>query len=148
MCLQNAKVSKEARLLGERPLCSQPQAWIQGTQISLPRAILSSPCPRGHLCQSLLEFLQTPQAAKCPFHCILHQPRPPSKTWDFQGLPRGEFTTSLTHHSCCTSEGVLVPIPPTHTSILQARGSNQGQCLSGDPQEQSLWAASQGRHSP
>lgn len=58
-----------------------------------------------------------------------------------QGLPSwtcGEFTPCLTH-SCrhllrCCVHPPPHPVPvPTLTSIPQARGSNQGQCLGGDP---------------
>lgn len=56
------------------------RAWIRGRQISLPRAILSSPhpAPRGiSASQSLLEpSTHTGQAAKCPFHRVSDQPRP------------------------------------------------------------------------
>lgn len=62
------------------------RAWSQGRQISLPRAILSSP-PRGHLChQSLLESLHThtpntPPPPRQPnvLSAVLDQPRPLSE---------------------------------------------------------------------
>lgn len=107
----------------ERSLCSQPRAWTQGTQTSLPRAILSSPCPVG-ICASFFwnssKHPKQPNVLSTASHISQGLP---SRSWDFQGLPRGEFTTSLTHHSRCTSEDVLVPTPPPHTSILKARGS-------------------------
>lgn len=128
MGTQNTTVSKEAWPLGERSQCSQPRAWVQGAQISFPRAILSSPCPRGHLCQSLLEFLQTPQAARCPFHCISHQPRPVFQNLGLPGVAQPASPTTL----AAPPKMFLCPSPP-HT--LHSPG--QGQCLSGDPQEQS-----------
>lgn len=84
--------------------------------------------PQGHSVLSLPPWASVPVSSGVP-------PNTPSSPISFPlhltsakaclpepGTSRG-CPASLTHHSCCTSEDVLVPIPPPHTSILQARGS-------------------------
>lgn len=140
---QNTKASKETWPLGERSLCSQPRARIQGTQISLPRAILSSPCCRGHLHQSLLEFLQTPQAARYTFHCISYQPRPALQNLGLPGVaqpaspatlaaplkmflcPSLPHTLPFSRPGAVTTGSVSAVTPPGAKLVCSERGAAQ-----------------------
>lgn len=111
-----------------------PRAWTQGRQISLPRAILSSPAthPGGiSASHSLLEpSAHTGQAAKCPFYRVLDQPRPLPEPLIYKLFVRP------TRHSCSTPEDGIVPTPTLHwpgVTRPRLRGDPRGAPLAARP---------------
>lgn len=91
-------------------------AWSQGRQISLPRAILSSPPDGGTSATSLLESsTHTPQTHPHPqpgsqmsFLLCLRSAKAPFRAFNLQIV-----FVRLTHHPCSTSEDVTAPTPHT-----------------------------------
>lgn len=106
------------------------RAWSQGRQISLPRAILSSPPDGGTSATSLLESsTHTPQTHPHPqpgsqmsFLLCLRSAKAPFRAFNLQIV-----FVRFTHHPCSTSEDVTAPTP--HTPFARC---HQGQCLRGD----------------
>lgn len=118
---QQTTLASEGSLRGERSLCSSLGPGFREDKYPFPGPFC--PLPHGGVSasQSPLESLHThthpSQAAKCPFCCTFHQPRPLSEPLIYKLFVR------LNHHSCSAPEDVIVPTPTLHSPGEAGPGS-------------------------